>query len=199
MRRASDPGHVSSVRSHAREGVGPLYQRDYWAVIAGCRLPPSRMGAYLAAHFLELPPPELARFERTDRTGQPLAVGDDLLVHIRFAGTFGVRVIHRDANSLTLATLKGHPEAGRITFGAYRNDWGKVIFHIRSRARTSTGTRLAEFVTLGEAMQTNTWMDFVERVARAVGRGVEGSIHEETVVRYEDDDEAGPTFVARGD
>jgi hypothetical protein len=199
MGRAESHVHDAGARSFAREGVGPLYQRDYWAVVADCRVAPSEMGAYLAAHFWELSPPELARFERADRTGWPLDVGDEMHVHIRFAGTFGVRVIHRNANSITVATLRGHPESGRITFGAYRNDWGKVIFHIRSRARTSSGMRLAEWVTLGEAMQTNTWMDFVERVARAVGRGVDGSIHEETVVRYEDDDEAGPTFVARGD
>ena len=194
-----DRERLSHARSYAAQGTGPLYQRDYWAVIPQCRLAPSEFGAFLAAHFWELSPPELAAFERTDGTGRPLEVGDEMRVHIRFAGTFGVRVIHRDRNSITVATLQGHPEAGRITFGAYRNDWGKVIFHIRSRARTSTATRLAEFVAMGEAMQTNTWMDFVERVGRAVGRGVEGSIHEETVVRYHDDDEERPTFVARGD
>jgi hypothetical protein len=190
---------VGHERSPASQGVGPLLQRDYWAIIDTCELPPPRFGAFLARHFWELSPPELARFERADGTRAPLQVGDDLLVHIRFAGTFGVRVVHLDAHSITLGTLRGHPEAGRITFGAYRNDDGDVVFHIRSRARTSTGSRLAEFFALGEAMQTNTWMDFVERVAAAVGRGVRGSIHEETTERYEDEDEARPTFVAQGD
>jgi hypothetical protein len=199
-RLAAREPHVGRVRSLAAHGVGPLYQRDYWAVVDDCTLAPSQVGALLAEHFWELSPPELARFERADGTARPLEVGDDMLVHIRFAGTFGVRVVHRDSNSITVGTLQGHPEAGRITFGAYRNDGGDVIFHIRSRARTSSGVRFAEFVTLGEAMQTNTWMDFVERVAATIGAGVRGSIHEETNERLEDDeDEARPTFVAQGD
>jgi hypothetical protein len=200
MRRVAAREHVGHERSLASDGIGPLYQRDYWAVIEDCRLAPPQFGAFLASRVWALSPPELARFERADGTRRPLEVGDDLIVHIRFAGTFGVRVIHRDTHSITLGTLKGHPEAGRITFGAYRNDGGDVVFHIRSRARTSTSSRLAEFVAVGEAMQTNTWMDFVERVAAWLGRGVRGSIHEETTERYdEDEDEARPTFVAQGD
>lgn len=110
--------------------------------------------------------------------------------------------MHRDSNSFTLATVIGHPEAGRITFGSYRNSRGDVIFHIRSRARSGTRMQRAGFLTLGEAMQTNCWTDFISNVAATVGNGVQGWVHAETIrlKRDETDDEVrGPTFVAQSD
>jgi hypothetical protein len=109
-------------------------------------------------------------------------------------------VLDRDANSLTLSTLAGHPEAGRITFGAYRSDRGDVVFHIRSRARSSSRMHFAEYLTAGEGMQTATWASLINTVARAVGDGVLGEIRATTEACEDlpDDDGDGPTFIARG-
>jgi hypothetical protein len=97
--------------------------------------------------------------------------------------------------------VKGHPEAGRITFGAYRDDDGCVIFHIRSRARSESVLRRLGFVLLGEAMQTNTWTDFVSRVAALCGGDVAGGVHVETKAIDDEDDGSidQPTYLARGD
>lgn len=189
----------ASERMCARSGAGPLLQRDYWAVIDHSSLAPSQFGELLATRFGDLAPRGLVRFRRADGTSAPLAAGDELEVDIRFAGTFRVRVIHTDANSLTLATLQGHPEAGRITFGAYRHASGGVIFHIRSRARASNLSRYTGFVAFGEPMQTKTWTDFVARVASFVGRGVVDFVYEETSEHADEPLEEGPTFIARGD
>jgi hypothetical protein len=146
-------------------------------------------------------PCELASFERSGRVRR-LEVGDELAVRIAWAGLARVRVLHRDAQSFTLATLEGHPEAGRITFGAYRNARGDVVFHIRSRARSSSPAKYLGFLGIGEAMQTNTWTDFVNRVAAATGRGVLGVVHAETREIADRDDAdvtSSPTFEARGD
>jgi hypothetical protein len=188
----------------AVEGAGPLLQRDYWALIEGCTCSPSELMELVASRFAELAPEELVVFSREDgRDHAPLERGDELEVKIRGAGTFHVRIIHRDAQSLTMATLTGHPEAGRITFGAYRNARGDVIFHIRSRARSGSRVKYLGFRTGGEAMQTNTWTDFVNTVALTVGEGVIGFIHAETAVMEQEhesaDDVQGPTFLARGD
>jgi hypothetical protein len=188
----------------AVEGAGPLLQRDYWALIEGCTCSPSELMELVASRFAELAPEALAVFSREDgRDDTPLERGDELRVKIRGAGTFHVRIIHRDAQSLTMATLPGHPEAGRITFGAYRNARGDVIFHIRSRARSGSRVKYLGFRTGGEAMQTNTWTDFVNTVALTVGEGVIGFIHAETTVMEQEhesaDDVRGPTFLARGD
>ena len=110
--------------------------------------------------------------------------------------------MHQDAQSITLGTLEGHPEAGRITFGAYRNAIGDVVFHIRSRARSaSTSTRIG-FLAIGDAMQTNTWTDFIHNTAAAVGARIADVIHADTteVEDSPDDDHPlqSPTFLAVG-
>lgn len=184
----------------AEEGTGPLLQRDYWAVVAGSKVRASAMGEVLAERFAEFAPEPLVSFARADGAGGPLQVGDTLDVRIRLAGAFGVRVLHRDANSLTLGTIRGHPEAGRITFGAYPNDDGDLVFHIRSRARASTTLRFAQYLAAGEGMQTATWADFIATVAATVGDGVRGDIVAQTqeIGDGRDEDGDGPTFLAEG-
>jgi hypothetical protein len=188
----------------AAHGVGRLLQRDYWAVIARCRVSPSALIAELVQDFAAFAPPDVVAFRRADGSTGPLERGDVLEVGIRGAGTFRVCVACRTPQTLTLATLAGHPEAGRITFGAYRNDYGDVIFHIRSRARSSTRARYVGFLMVGEAMQTATWADFVTSVAFTFGEGVIGYVHVETTrIRGRETDEVASglsaTFVAEGD
>lgn len=187
----------------AEEGAGPLLQRDYWAIIDRCACSPSELMELVASRFAEFAPEELVVFSLEDEREGPLERGAELQVRIRGAGTFRVRIIHRDRQSVTMATLPGHPEAGRITFGAYRNARGDVIFHIRSRARSGSRVKYLGWRTGGEAMQTNTWTDFVNTVALTVGEGVIGFIHAETSVMEQEhesaDDVRGPTFLARGD
>ena len=187
----------------ARDGKGPLLQRDYWAVIRESRLSPREGAAVVAKEFGTFAPEELVRFEREEDVDGPLEVGEELKVAIRMAGLCRVRVLHRDSNSITLGTVRGHPESGRITFGAYRNPAGDVVFHIRSRARSSTSVRWAGFMAAGEPMQTNTWTDFIDRLAHTVGEGVVGAIHAETMeIEDEPNDPVSmcsPTFRAVGD
>lgn len=187
----------------ASDGTGPLLQRDYWAVIRNSRKTAKEIGAILAEDFSRFAPDELVKFDRVDGSSDPLEPGVELTVQIRLAGECRVRVIHRDENSVTLATVKGHPEAGRITFGAYPNEKGDVIFHIRSRARASSNVRYAGFLAVGEPMQTNTWTDFVDRVAHTVGEGVVGVIHADTTEVSDEPDDAevicSPTFLATGE
>lgn len=183
----------------ASSGSGPLLQRDYWGVIASCGLSPEEIGPLLARRFTEFAPPELVSFRCLDADERPLEVGDVLEVEIRLAGTFQVQVLHRDERSLTVGTVDGHPETGRITFGAYRNRRGDVVFHIRSRARSSDESRRLGFLAVGEPMQTNTWADFINRVAATLGEGVIGFIRAGTrTVEDEPDEEARrPTFETR--
>ena len=141
-------------------------------------------------------------FQREPGTDGDLKVGEVLGVRSRGAGTCQVRVIHKERLTFTLATLPGHPEAGRITFGAYRNAHGDIIFHIRSRARSSSVLNGLGFFTVGEPMQTSTWTDFVNCVALTTGEGSLGEIQSETTkLASTPEQEAlhGPTFTAAGD
>ena len=182
----------------ASRGAGPLLQRDYWAVFDNCTLDPSELIGYLKGHFCELPPGSLVRFQAPD----VLDCDAELDIDIMPAQRCRVRVTHTDAQSLTLGTLAGHPEAGRITFGAYRNPAGDVVFHIRSRARSSSTVKLIGFFAIGDAMQTNTWTDFIKNTAEAVGARIRDAIVAETerVDETPEDDGslAAPTFKAVG-
>jgi len=152
-------------------------------------------------HFAAFAPPDLVIFRRHDREDAPLELGDEVDVEIVGAGLFRVYVLHEDAQSLTLGTVSGHPEAGRITFGCYRNRRGDAIFHIRSHARSSSRRHRAGFVAAGEVMQTSTWTDFVNRVAVAFGEGVIGFIHAVTSPCEDEPPDAArhaPTYIARG-
>ncbi|HEY0705720.1 MAG TPA: DUF1990 family protein [Polyangia bacterium] len=186
----------------ACDGCGPLLQRDYWAVIDGCTLSPPVLIQTVAERFMELPPEDLVTFTREPGAQGPLVLGEEIMVRIRMAGACRVRLVHRNEQSLTLATLPGHPEAGRITFGAYRNDAGDVIFHIRSRARSSTHANYVGFLTAGDPMQTATWTDFVASVANSFGNGVVGRVYAETETKDEgalvNEDACSPTFLAVG-
>lgn len=186
----------------ARRGVGPLLQRDYWGVVRACRWSPEEVVAFVARRFEQFAPPESARFSRPNARSEALEPGEVVDVRIVGAGDFQVRVLHADRLSFTLGTLTGHPEAGRITFGAYRNAYGDVLFHIRSRTRASSRKNYAGFLALGEVLQTNCWTEFVNAVACTAGEGVVGSIQATTtkLLGEESDDLArhAPTFVARG-
>lgn len=196
-------GHGTKKREEgltpAAQGKGPLLQRDYWAVFRACSLPASEVAQLVRERFVEFPPEELVVFRRADGRSGALDVDDELEITIRMSGTTAVRVVHTDANSMTLCTVEGHPEAGRITFGAYPNEHGDVIFHIRSRARSSSSMQYAGFITLGEAMQTNTWTDFIDCLAHTVADGIIGAIQVETQEIDDDESIDAPTFIARGD
>jgi hypothetical protein len=183
----------------ASEGVGPLLQRDYWAVLKDCELSPRELMDMVCLKFCDFPPEDLVQFTPPDKDG-PLDVGDQLSIGIRMMSKVAVRVIHKNDLSLTLGTLKGHPEAGRITFGAYPNDRGDVIFHIRSRARAGSLVDYAGYLFTGDPMQTNTWTDYIDYLAHLVADGVHGCIHaDQQEVELEDEDEAMncPTYTAR--
>jgi len=188
--------------STARSGAGEHLERDYWAVIRECQQRPRELMHAVRERFVEFAPAELAGFRRIGTNSGPLALDEELEVRIAAAGACFVRVVHADEQSFTLATLCGHPEAGVITFGAYCNPREDVVFHIRSRARSGSRLLYAGFLAAGEAMQTNTWTDFISAVAHTFGSGVIGCIHSETRQAPEEPqalEECAPTFLARGD
>lgn len=185
----------------AAAGTGPLLQRDYWAVIRNCRVRPSEVVEVVRERFVDFAPKELAHFRLADDSSDTINEGSVMDVKIRMVPEARVVVIHLDEHSLTIATLRGHPEAGKITFAAYPNRRGDVIFHIRSRARASSAANLAGFRIGGDPMQANTWTDFVDRVAHSVGDGVIRHIHaEKWKVKHEkvDADPSAPVLIARG-
>ena len=184
--------------SRPDDGYGPLLQRDYWAVLRGCRLSCHDVASLVRNTFADLAPESFVHFECGD--SRRLEKGDEIKVGIRPGHRTAVRVLHADEHSLTLGTLKGHPECGRITFGSYPNESGDIVFHIRSRARTSSLVRHVGFLALGDSMQACTWTDFIDRLAHMVGDGVVDAIHVQTREVEENEEVLAmntPTFTAQ--
>src|SRR4051812_31305296 len=92
------------------DGTGPLLQRDYVVVLEGSGCTPEAAVERIRTDFPGFSPASVARFTRPEGITSPLEVGDTMHVRIRGVGDCGVQVTHRDAHSLTLRTLKGHPE-----------------------------------------------------------------------------------------
>jgi hypothetical protein len=161
----------------APEGSGPLLQRDYVAVIEGAPAEPEHLIEMLRADFPRFSPPALAPFARCGDGHRPLEVGDELEVVIRGTGCHKVRVVLVEPRALTLRTIAGHPEAGRITFGACRDEQGRLVFRIRSRARIRSYPAYLGYLMLGKKEQTLIWVTFIHNVAKTAGGRVQGDVH----------------------
>jgi hypothetical protein len=142
--------------------------------------------------------PEWAEFSRPGDDGKPLEVGDTLRVEIAGAGPCGVRMTHVDEYSLTMRTLEGHPESGRISLGAYHDELGRLVLRIRSRARASDLLHYVGWETIGKHIQSQVWTHFLERLAAECGGRVLGQVGMETEVVPEEPEDRGegeaPTF-----
>jgi hypothetical protein len=92
-------------------------------------------------------------------------------MHIRITGygECAVRVAQVDPCRLTLRTLHGHMEAGRITFSADRDAGGRLVLRIRSRARLRNAPWYAAYALLGKHAQTRVWVTFLQRLAQECG------------------------------
>lgn len=157
----------------ASAGHGPLWQRDYWARLPASTLSPEAIVLLMRAEFAAFSPEALTKFSRLEGASTPLEVGDEMQVEIRGAGTCAVRVVDVQPRVLTLRTLDGHMEAGRISFGAYlenkTGENGKTVIRIRSRARSASRRHHAAYLVLGHGVQAKLWEVFVARVAARCG------------------------------
>lgn len=164
------------------DGVGPLIQRDYWAELDGVSCPPEAICHRVRCRFEEFAPAETAVFRRDCAAGQPLEVGDELEIRIALKGKCRVRVIHTNDRSLTLQTLKGHPEAGRITFAADHDESGRPVFRIRSRTRANGWLNYLGYHVIGRQLQSRCWINFVGKVAESCGGNVRDYVHVRTTI-----------------
>lgn len=159
----------------APEGGGPLVQRDFVVVLEGSSCTPAQVVERIRTDFPRFSPAELARFDRPPGA-EPLAVGDGMPVRIRGFGDTGVCVTHLEPHSLTLTTLEGHAEAGRITFGAFHDEAGRLVCRIRSRARLRDRAILGGYRLAGRHAQSRVWTTFLQRLAAECGGQILGGV-----------------------
>jgi uncharacterized protein (DUF1499 family) len=198
--QSSAPAEAAGEVLHASEGAGPLLQRDYSGVIVGTDWTPERVMEMVTSDFARFSPSELALFTREGDASGCLAQDELMTVDICAAGRCQVRIVNVDMTSLTMRTLDGHPEAGRITFGSMGDPEGRLVFRIRSRARAADLPTYVGYELFGKGMQEKVWVTFVERVAEATGGKLLENVKVETEEVAENLADMGgldtPTFVA---
>jgi len=163
-----------------KDGVGPLFHRRYYVDIQSANRSPEEVMQEVQRNLNEFSPSLYASFEKTQGTADAMRQGDEY--HIRMSGPWNGSVCVADAGPLSFSfvTLDGHPEAGiiRFRFVPHPTDPNLIRFEIASWARsrdevvdwTYTGLKVAQRV------QTNMWVEFCERVAKASGGTPAGDI-----------------------
>jgi Domain of unknown function (DUF1990) len=158
-------------------GVGPLFRRLFAVTIADPSVTAATLIADVTANLNRGMPSEVAAVERISGAPGKLAVGDEIVVRMPGPWDGPVRVVHRSATSLRLATLRGHLEAGQIEFRA-RPERSQLRFEIEAWARP--GSRLVHLLythlRLAKEIQLNMWVRFCLSAADLAGGRPRGGV-----------------------
>ena len=163
-----------------KDGVGPLFHRRYYVDIQKANRSPEAVMRDVQRNLNEFSPSLYASFEKTQGAVDAMRQGDEFYIRMSGPWNGSVCVAEADPLSFSLVTLEGHPEAGiiRFRFVPHPSDPNLIRFEIASWARsrdalvdwTYTGLKIAQRV------QTNMWVTFCERVAKATGGALVGDI-----------------------
>jgi hypothetical protein len=165
----------------AEDGCGPLYHRLFRVRIAAADIDAGQLIERICREFKNFVPSEVVDIRAGELRAHGLDVADELLVDMPGPWNGPVRVIHRDAESLRLVTLRGHMEAGQVHFRAGRNA-DLLVFEIELWARP--GTRLVQVLyshlRLAKEIQLNMWVRFCLSAVTASGGRLMDGVHVST-------------------
>ncbi|HET9257544.1 MAG TPA: DUF1990 family protein [Pseudonocardiaceae bacterium] len=159
-------------------GVGPLFHRLFAVTIANPSVTAATLIANVTADLNKGMPSEVAEVERVSGTPGTLTVGDEIVVRMPGPWDGPVRVVHRSATAVRLATLNGHLEAGQIEFRARPAECSTLRFEIEAWARP--GSRLVHLLythlRLAKEIQLNMWVRFCRSAANLAGGRARGGV-----------------------
>jgi hypothetical protein len=162
------------------DGVGTLFHRRYSVLIERPRLGDRELMDKIKADLPEFCPKILAEFCKVRGEPNTMAVGDEYDIVILGPWNGSVCVTEVTPTSFTFVTLKGHPEAGQITFALDHTDARRdaVRFEINSwaRSRDMLVSLGYEQVGIGKELQKNAWVGFCQAVVAASGGTAVGKI-----------------------
>ncbi|WP_045867135.1 DUF1990 family protein [Streptomyces sp. WMMB 714] len=164
------------------DGVGPMFRRRFAVRIEGAAMTPEELMEAVAANLNRVAPSTVAVFHKTRGKAGPPCEGDEYRVQMPGPWDGPVRVLHCDATSFRLGTLRGHLEAGQIQFSARTAEDGLLEF--RTEAWSRAGDRLADLLysrlRVAKEMQFNMWVHFCLRAAAVAGGRVVGGVRIDT-------------------
>lgn len=182
------PGDPATLQ-RVDDGVGPLFHRRFWIVLADCATDAKGLLGTVASDVNRVAPGALSRFEAADGSAvRDLQVGDEAVVRLPGPWDGPVRVVARDDHSLRLVTLVGHIEAGEIEFSTADEDHGFVRFTVESWARSGNDLfrRLYTTVPLAQEIQLLMWAQVCQGAARVADGVVMSNVEAITHVVPED-------------
>lgn len=135
------PAVADDAIQHVTDGVGPLLHRRYRVRIRGTRCTPKQLMRRFVADLNAVVPSEVAFFRQLSGSEGPPQLGDEYVVRMPGPWDGPVRVVCTDAQSLRLATLRGHLEAGQIEFHTSCDD-DALLFEIESWPGLVIGWRM---------------------------------------------------------
>jgi len=170
------PGFEHPELQSWEDGVGPLLHRIYRTRIAGSRLSARELIAELREDMDKVAPTEFATFQKAEGEG-PMRAGDEYVVRMPGPWDGPVVIVAVDDQSIRLATLAGHLEAGQIEYRA-REDHRGLVFEIESWARS--GDRLSDLlythVQISREVQLHMWASVLRNVVEFAGGKMHGGI-----------------------
>jgi pyruvate/2-oxoglutarate dehydrogenase complex dihydrolipoamide dehydrogenase (E3) component/anti-anti-sigma regulatory factor len=156
-RRAISPVH----------GFGQLWEKIFRLHVADPVITPEQTVAALKENFPRFQP-SFNRFFASPAGIQP---GEIVLIDSSTPGgpvSTGVMVVYADERSFTFITPQGHPEAGLVSFSAYRLH-GTTVVQILGLARAGDPVYEGAFRLIGSKVQGKIWTHVLRSLAIHLG------------------------------
>lgn len=165
----------------AVDGVGPLRHRHYGVRVVSSTHSAASLVHAIQRHLTELSPTSLAEFAKTVGDVSHMQPGDEYEISMLGPWNGRVRVVDVEPNTFTLVTCDGHPEAGHIVFRVDNDALHALAMQIDidSYARSRSATVELAYGTLGvgQQVQTEVWVTFLQRVAALAGMTTVPEVH----------------------
>jgi len=173
--------HAGAGSQPSEDGTGALVHRRYEITLPDRAVSKDIVIRLMQLHLTELAPAALANFEKSEGQDAVFRVGDEYEITMLGPWNGDVRVAEMLADSFTLVTLEGHPEAGHIRFSVEDDTEhpGNLRVQIESFARARDTVVEVAYGTLGigKQMQTEVWVTFLQRLSALAGITTRPEVH----------------------
>ena len=178
---AETPAGALSLNVHGRrlfgplQGFGQMWQKTYRIALRKRELTPQQVIATWKENVPRLKPPE----KRFYPNSLGIAPNELVLIDAQTPGgpiSTGVMVLYAGAESFTLMTPAGHPEAGWVTFSSYVED-GCTFAQVQVLARASDPLYELAFRFAGSKLQDQIWTHVLTELAALLGTSGDLQMH----------------------
>lgn len=157
------------------QGFGQMWQKTYRIALRKRELTPQQVIATWKENVPRLKPPQ----KRFYPSSLGIAPNELVLIDAQTVGgpiSTGVMVLYAGAESFTLMTPAGHPEAGWVTFSSYVED-GYTFAQVQVLARASDPLYELGFRLAGSKLQDQIWTHVLRELAALLGTSGDVQIH----------------------